>query len=94
MVAHKPSIMAEGDLHPDSILGSLYKKNRCLRRMVPSIQEQYNQVMDDEAWRSKVYELEAKQAQLVNKVKFLLPFIPNGVAQVCNYWFTIIGIGD
>ena len=86
MVAHKPTIMAEGELHPDSILGNLYNKNRCLGRMISSVQEQYNQVMGEEAWRSKVYQLEAKQAQLVNKVKFLLPFIPNGVAQVCSYY--------
>ena len=82
MVAHKPAIMAEADTHPDSILGSLYHDQHCLEKLNSSIQDRYNLAMKEEAWRSKVYEYEAKQAQLVNKVKFLLPFIPNGVAHV------------
>ena len=82
MVAHKPAIIAESELHPDHLLSSMYNKHMHIERMIPSVQEKYNKAMEDNAWRTLVYQYEETKAQIVNKVKLLLPAIPRGMDQV------------
>lgn len=85
MVAHKPAIIAESELHPTHLLSSMYNKHMHIERMIPSVQEEYNQKMADDAWRTLVYQYEETKAQIVNKVKLLLPAIPRGMDQVRIY---------
>lgn len=82
MMAHKPAIIAEAELYPTHLLSSMYNKHMHIERMIPSVQELYNHKMKDDAWRTLVYQYEETKAQIVNKVKLLLPAIPRGMDQV------------
>ena len=81
MIAHKPAIMAEADANPSGFLSSIYNSHMNLETMT-KVQAQYNEAMEDGSWRNKVYQYEETKAKIVNKVKLLLPPIPQGMEQV------------
>lgn len=81
MLAHKPAIMAEAEVNPSHFLSSIYKSHMYLENM-NNVQVKYNEAMKDDSWRTKVYQYEETKAQIVNKVKHLLPAIPRGMEQV------------
>ena len=81
-VCHKPSIMALAHQQPQSFLGSIYNKSMVLEKMMPSIQEKYLEAWKEKHWTSLLYQYESVKAQLVNKMKILLPLIPAGLDQV------------
>ena len=49
---------------------------------MPSIQEKYLEAWKEKHWTSLLYQYESVKAQLVNKMKILLPLIPAGLDQV------------
>ena len=81
MIAHKPAIMAEADVNPSGFLSSIYNSHMNLETMT-KVQAKYNEAMKDGSWRNIVYQYEETKARIVNKVKLLLPPIPQGMDQV------------
>ncbi|KAK8802809.1 hypothetical protein WA171_006481 [Blastocystis sp. BT1] len=82
MIAHKPAIMAEADVNPSGFLSSIYNSHMNLETMT-KVQGKYNEAMKDGSWRNIVYQYEETKARIVNKVKLLLPPIPQGMDQSC-----------